>query len=196
MGILAYFKPEKFMFWTEKKDKNKGIVVYSLIALLFFVMAIVMPGKKTDQQIANDKMMEDVLNTTRSIPGLEAVDVYANLTAKGFKMEQRTGGVLKEWKCSSTEGNNEYTVEIFGKSPTEITAVNATAMNIYGANNDMKHFFGYVASIPYDGADQERAKTWVSSNINSNTSTVIGGVKYEVFAKAPRVRMLRIVVEE
>jgi len=127
------------------------------------------------------------------IKGLVAVDVHGNLTNKGFTLAKKFSTVQNEWKVSLTAANLTYDVGIFGTDPMEITAVVATISGT--AETVAAHaadFLQYVAKLPYDGANPAGASAWVTSNANRNASTVIGGVKFQIFANVPTARMLRI----
>ena len=51
----------------------------------------------------------------------------------------------------------------------------------------------YIATIPYDTADIEKAKQFIESNYdNDNSSIIIGDAKFTVYAPTQLARMIDI----
>lgn len=129
------------------------------------------------------------------IPGLLPVDVYGNLTNKGFI---KTGPTqiddMVEWQLVSKSTDHEFTVEIFGRSASTVHKVNALVINFGTQNTDVlaRDFLAYVATLQYDGASPNDAKQWVVDNVSQNAATTIGSVTFEMFANTPRARILSI----
>lgn len=133
---------------------------------------------------------------TNPIPGIQAVDVHGNLTDKGFKLEKIMGDGDTLWVCTLSEGKIQFRAEAYGKGPTAITSVRATVIDTSGTiNTSATEFLSYLASLPYEGAEPDKAKKWVAENISSTSSTVIGGVKFDLNAKGPAARILNITKE-
>jgi hypothetical protein len=115
------------------------------------------------------------------IPGLAAADVKLNLEPKGFTCEGPTSfldGVdyIRDFHHAPTYSER---VEITGMSPSDIRSVESTffwfgAKAQLDANADA--FLGYMATLPYEGASPEPAKTWVTSHQTGETS--FGPAKY------------------
>ena len=58
---------------------------------------------------------------------------------------------------------------------------------------ETESFFQYLASLPYGSSEPQKAVQWVSDNLNiDKASTVIGDVKFEIFAPTAGMRMLRL----
>ncbi|MFK5923243.1 MAG: hypothetical protein QM496_13785 [Verrucomicrobiota bacterium] len=128
------------------------------------------------------------------IPGLVAVDVYGNFTSKGFILKKHFSTTQNEWKVTSDKGNLNHSVGIYGTDPMEITAVTGsiTGLGDQAFNTAAAQFLGYLASVTYDNAKPETARRWVEENINKTGSTVISGVKFQIFANNKTARILRI----
>lgn len=134
------------------------------------------------------------------IPGLKPVDVYGNLTGRGFSKEgpKFIGGILPGtlWILRNPGEDRDFRVTITGNDANTVRAILATGM-IYGPLADFanvsREFLGFVASVPYDGAKPAEARRWVEANVGTNASTVIAGVRFELFAPKPkRTHMLLI----
>lgn len=128
-----------------------------------------------------------------TIPGVAAVDVHGNLTNKGFKLSTIYGDEMTEWTCQSESADHTLIATAMGHSTTQITYVNATCMN-FGTRDTSEiaaPFLGYVASLPYDGSQPQRARDWVEANVARNTATTIGSVQFELMG-TERARVLRM----
>ncbi len=131
------------------------------------------------------------------IPGLETVDIYLNLTNKGFtKTGPRKLVDMVETVCESKEAFSTLRVSIVGPTPGPVSYVVASGENSGTESTDavVGEFFGYIATIPYDDATPEAAKQWVLTNINRNAKRRFGKVDFEITANAPRSRILTITV--
>lgn len=160
--------------------------------------------KKKDTAEIEDEPIPETIEQEETIPGLTAVDVHGNFTNKGFKLttEHRPafsfeGGSYPEetvWSCTEETSAHQTLVEVFGASPTQITSVSVTYSNYSrgSTNQGCKDVFGNVASIHYHGSQPKIARVWVKKNIGKNAKRTIGGVNFELFANAPRSRMLVI----
>lgn len=130
-----------------------------------------------------------------TIPGLAAVDLHGNLTEKGFNLEKDLGGKQSKWLCEKEEPHGYFSATAFGPWADEIEVVKATVTyygNDQNINKVASNYLGFIASLPYENSKPRKARAWVKENISSNSKTVIGGVKYEIFANAPRARILRM----
>lgn len=111
-----------------------------------------------------------------SIPGLTAADIKLNLQDRDFTCDgprsDATGGGIS-YSCTSPG----YRVYIHGSGVTNIDSVTAFAL---GDDATAASFLGYLASVPYRGADQARARVWVESNVSTGGSLVIGGVTFRL----------------
>ena len=133
----------------------------------------------------------------RFIPGLAAVDVHGNLTNKGFALEKIQADGKESWICKLQDSTGILTGDAYGQSATKILSVQGTAVsfNPSNINSVAGEFLGFLASLPYEGSSPAQARAWVVANIHHDSVTRIGGVKFEIFAKAPASRMLRMSME-
>jgi hypothetical protein len=127
----------------------------------------------------------------RNIPGLTPQDVYLNLEDRGFKCsEPELMGSDNEvrWTCEKQEPQGEYSVEINSKDANSVRFVEARVSSNEPTRADAlaRDFLGYVATIPYEGAQPEEAKAWVEQHVGSKVSAEFGGVSYTLGGKAGR----------
>lgn len=129
-----------------------------------------------------------------SIPGIAAADVHINFEKEGFTTKKRLGGVQSEWECTLKDGLNEYNVTAYGKGPETIWTVKATAVSAAPTPpfDEIQRFFAKVATLTYDGANQERAQLWAAANWQKHQAkTRIGKAEFE-FVQGNRLVMLTI----
>lgn len=130
------------------------------------------------------------------IPGLAPVDVYLNLTNKGFTKDgPRPVGDQVYWKISETTADHSFILEIYGPNASTVSTVTASALNFSTADTDTmaRDFLGYIATIPYDKSQPGTARDWIKANVSRDASTNFGGVQFEIFAeRSPKARMLTI----
>jgi hypothetical protein len=127
----------------------------------------------------------------RNIPGLTPQDVYLNLENRGFKCsEPELMGPDNQvrWTCERQEAQGKYLVEISSSDANSVRLVEARVITYDPARADAlaQDFLGYVARVPYEGAQPEEAKAWVEHNVGSKASAVFGGVWYTLGSKAGR----------
>jgi hypothetical protein len=127
--------------------------------------------------------------TPSNIPGLTPQDVYLNLENKGFKCsEPKLMGHQNEvrWTCEKQEAQGEYLVKIDSSDANSVRLVKARVISHDPARADAlaQDFLGYVARVPYEGAQPEEAKAWVEQNVGSKVSAEFGGVSYTLGGKA------------
>jgi hypothetical protein len=174
------------------------------IALVVGLAGIKLPTPTTPPQASAKQAItpspqanaEAPAETIATIPELMPVDVYLNLTNKGFTKEgPRTVGDSTYWLCTSATPELTYRVEIYApKNASAVSSVSASLTNS-GTQDTAAlaaEFFAYVATLPYDGAEPERAAQWVKANAGRNAKATFGPVTFEIFANAPRARILRI----
>ena len=106
-----------------------------------------------------------------AIAGLTAADVKLNLENRGFTCTGPGGGASVNYACTSSG----YQVFFSGPGVTSIASVNAVAL---GDDSAAREFLGYVATLPYDGADPTKARSWVDANVGTNATTTIGNAKF------------------
>jgi hypothetical protein len=118
-----------------------------------------------------------------SIPGLMPVDVYGNLTSKGFTKAgpKPMPDGLSVIDCKRTEGDASYHVEIWMKG----NAVRSVIVNATSDAGDPTRNVGvlsFLATIPYEGSRQADAKAWVEEMIGSDAKKSFGPAVYRLWS--------------
>jgi hypothetical protein len=155
---------------------------------------------EVDNKPSQEQQQQKPEPASRNIPGLTPQDVYLNLENKGFKCsEPELMGPDNEvrWTCEKKEANSEYLVEIDSSDANSVRLVEAWVVSSDPARADAlaQDFLGYVATVPYEGAQPEEAKAWVEQNVGSKASAEFGGVSYTLGGKADR-RFLKLEKQE
>lgn len=121
-----------------------------------------------------------------TIPGIAAVDVYGNLTNKGFTLKKSFSDASSNWDCTKIDAEKTYSVTAHGSGAQSIHVVKATFLNRGQADTSelAANFFGYLATLPFEGNDPEQTRLWVNSNINHSNSTQVGVVRIELITNA------------
>jgi hypothetical protein len=90
------------------------------------------------------------------------------------------------WTCEKQEAQGEYLIKIDSSDANSVRLVKARVISQDPARADAlaQDFLGYVARVPYEGAQPEEAKAWVKQNVGSKVSAEFGGVSYTLGAKA------------
>lgn len=119
------------------------------------------------------------------IPGITAADITLNLEKKGFECELWIGQVNPEWMCTLRLPGDvgEARVLVHGYSPTRILFIDATVMAwLVPIVDAATPILGYIATLPYEGAEPEKARAWVEQAIaaGGEHTTVINGVRFRV----------------
>jgi hypothetical protein len=170
----------------------------ALLVLLSMVPTVMPPQAGAPQNAAAQADPLNAATTDKNvISGLQAVDVYLNLTNKGFeKKGPRKLVDMIETTCESVEAFGTLHVSIVGPSVGPVSYVVASGTNTSREQTGalMADFFGYIATIPYDDAEPENAKRWVIENINRNAQRRFGSAQFEIIANAERARILKITV--
>lgn len=133
------------------------------------------------------------------IPGLAAADIKLNLERTwGLKFSgPRIGQDLAQDSGEAVDPDTgvKLICNIFETSPLHIQWVDFVidASSVAGLvsekaiNAVTEGYFGFCATLPYDGAEPAKAKQWVSNNVRKATkagnviSTQIGPAKFEMF---------------
>src|SRR5829696_4478125 len=131
-----------------------------------------------------------------NIPGLTPQDVYLSLENRGFTCsEPEVMGHENDvrWTCERQDAKGRYLVEINSKDANSVRLLKAWVISPERARADAlaQDFLGYVARVPYEGAQPEEAKAWVEQSVGSKASAEFGGVSYTLAAKADR-RFLKL----
>ena len=133
-----------------------------------------------------------------NIPGLTPQDVYLSLENRGFTCsEPEVMGHENDvrWTCERQEAKGRYLVEINSKDANSVRLLKAWVISPREpparADALAQDFLGYLARVPYAGAQPEEAKAWVEQSVGSKASAEFGGVSYTLAAKAGR-RFLKL----
>jgi hypothetical protein len=127
----------------------------------------------------------------KNIPGLTPQDVYLSLENRGFTCsEPEVMGHENDvrWTCERQEAKGRYLVEINSKDANSVRLLKAWVIADDPARADAlaQDFLGYIARVPYEGAQPEEAKAWVEHSVGTKASAKFGGVSYTLAAKAGR----------
>lgn len=136
---------------------------------------------------------------TGLIPGLTPADVTLNMEERNFDCTNAERGQLYyTWVC--TRENTAYTlrVDVYARVLATVDYVSATAIQ-YGTPDDdfAASFLGFVATLPYDGAEPENARAWVESTLPTLTgegdvrTRTFGDVLYQLYG-IPTARFLEM----
>jgi hypothetical protein len=136
------------------------------------------------------------------IAGLTVPDVVNHLSRRGFSCEGPAprGETMHSWECmapSNAEGVQRE-VSIVGRNPEGVRSVTATVSGAEGGmppEQAAADFLGFVAALPYEGAEPARARQWVVENISSGGKLTMGNANLELLSEG-RARVLRIVSTE
>lgn len=136
--------------------------------------------EKLQKLLAEDTQTKSSQSLTY-IPGLTAVDVYLNLTNKGFSKTLGNYGGGLEYFLEQKTAEHSLDVQIIGEADDKIERIRATA-TYYSGNDyeDAKNFLAFVASVTYKGARPQEASNWVRANVGQKVSTTIGGVTFSL----------------
>lgn len=129
------------------------------------------------------------------VPGVTPVDIYLNLTNKGFTLTKKLGGANGNlWTCKEETEAYGYVCEIYNSGGTDnVKNIRATVTNNSDADTDelAKDFLAYIGSTPFTGNQPERLSQWVKDNMGRTGKITVAGVTVEMIAK-PSVRILII----
>jgi hypothetical protein len=167
--------------------KKRGCLFAFLIACVTLIIGIIAVCIATD---------DSPKTNTQYIGGLNPVDVYLNLKERGFSVDTDydvTNGTM--WTCKYNAKGLDFTVTIF--SPHDVDKAQSVRLNImadpYANLNAGKEIAAFVATIPYDSADRDKARQFVEDNYNKDkASIVIGDACFTMYAPSALVRMLDI----
>jgi hypothetical protein len=126
-----------------------------------------------------------------NIPGLTPQDVYLSLENRGFTCSEPELMEPEDevrWTCERQGAKGRCLVEITSKDANSVRLLKAWVISHERARADALagDFLGYIATVPYEGAQPEEAKAWVEQNVGSKASAEFGGVSYTLGGKAGR----------
>jgi hypothetical protein len=127
-----------------------------------------------------------------NIPGLTPQDVYLSLENRGFTCSEPELMEPEDevrWTCERQGAKGRYLVEINSKDANSVRLLKAWVISHERVRTDALagDFLGYVARVPYEGAQPEEAKAWVKQSVGSKASAEFGGVSYTLGGKAGRL---------
>jgi hypothetical protein len=184
-----------------KRKGPKVLLILFVVCISLFVggsfLNYFLNGDTSSRTVKSEDEKEEVVTSSdvHSIPGLKPVDVYLSMEKQGFKTETIYGDQMHSWISKQSIPGIDYEVSMSGPDMDNVHNVRATAM-IDPSQKEIaaaKQFFKYVSSIPYDGANPEKAIQWLEENYNNNDASItISNVKYTIKAPSLAVRMLII----
>jgi hypothetical protein len=146
-----------------------------------------------DRLKATFEQAEKRVEATPVIPGMLAVDVYLNLEEKGFKTHKEFNAGAAQMLCQKMDADGLYLVGIQCAGASKVIAVEATVEPSTPITSDAREFLAYIATLPYDGAKPEAARSWVKSHFGQTATTQIGGVQFHLFP-LPKTTAQRLII--
>ncbi len=152
--------------------------------------------EKIQKLLAEDTQSKSSQNQMEYIPRLTAVDVYLNLTNKGFSKTLGNYGGGLEYFCEQKTPEHSLDVQIIGEADDKIERIRATATYHSGNDyEDAKNFLAFVAGVTYKGARPQEASNWVRANVGQRVSTTIGGVTFSLAGEGNSVFTKMLTIE-
>lgn len=132
------------------------------------------------------------------------MDVYGNLEDRSFECDgPSTGEQFVLWTCELSDVGAEYYAEIYGDSATGIRLVDGSVTSYVPTETDAlaADFLGFLASLPYEGSQPERAREWVEGNVDWEGECKLeerfGAAIYRVYGgNTPGARFLEVSSEQ
>ena len=150
------------------------------------------------QRIDTEALNEDI--GTNSISGIQPPDVYLNFDKIGYKTDRKISTDGSFFYSTFSEHGINYSVTTYSdKDINLVNAIDLQATRMFPQMNkvtDMKPFLKYGCSIPYDGADVEKIKSFIDANyFNNKASIIISGVKFTIYVPTQFARLITIAEE-
>ncbi len=167
--------------------KKRGcLIAFVVTAFALLILAIIIPSD--NNQTKTDE-------NAQYIVGLDPVTVYLSLKEMGFSIDKdySTDGNL--WTCKYSAEGLDYTVTIYSpKAVDKVQSVRLTIMTSpYSSISNGLQLACYIATLPYDTAETEKAKQFVASNYNNDKSSIIiGDAEFTVYAPTQLARIIDI----
>lgn len=182
-------------WWASRSRRGKAVTIVAIVVLLLIVgTAGRTPRSGTGSGSSTPAASVGIATLGSPIPGLTAADVKLNVENRGLTCtgpNPLENGITYTCSATSTDGNTQWQVELFGSDPTTIRSVIATVMWLGTGSADpaMDDFLGYIATLPYDGSTPEDARAWARANDAGERA--FGAVKYSLTTAATgRARIL------
>lgn len=128
------------------------------------------------------KLAKEMKKKSPVIPGLMPVDVYGSLKSMGFEIKKDFNPCCI-WMASDGSQPVWYKADIYGEDAASVKRINAWIVGFDGIDYSKlgKPYLGFIASLPYDGSQPDKARSWVEKNINrKGAETDIGGVRFKI----------------
>lgn len=176
-----------------KKIFKFGCLPIAAIMVLLLIFVAIVPKSETSDTSNGGSTAEAAGNF---IPGLAPVDVYMNMEKQGFTTEKLFDAEYgNSWISTKQFDGLDCRVSAFSTNTSNVVSVRATAMidvvNKEPASSQL--FIRFVSTLPYEGADPQKAQQWVVNNFDKHQAdTVIGGAKLTMLAPSRAVRELLI----
>lgn len=122
------------------------------------------------------------------LPGLMPADVTVNLEQRGFTCTSVEQGQLY-YVRSCDKNTNDYSlhVEIYGRELFSVDFIDSTVLQHNNPDYEFAaSFLGFMATMPYDGALQQEARSWVEATVSTikgqgnMVEKVFAGVTYRL----------------
>jgi len=126
------------------------------------------------------------------IPGLMPVDIYKNLTDRGFT--KKGPELIRKDVDSPNAGNATwflkrydleecyYDATLYGENASSLYQIVANVdcpQNAHLLHKESQDFFRYLASLPYIDSNPNYAQSWIDENISKGeTEVIIGSAKF------------------
>lgn len=116
-------------------------------------------------------------------------DVTVNLEERGFVCKPVWQGELYYVRtCEKSAGEYLLRADIYGRELLSVDYIDSAALQYTDPKNEFAaSFLGFMATMPFDGAQPQDARGWVESTIptlkgeGDVREQVFGGVKYSLF---------------
>jgi hypothetical protein len=133
-----------------------------------------------------------------AIPGLMPADISLNLDKAPYNLKfgDFKKGVTRYQKCGSRDLSGEtMEVCIDSTNVNDVVFINATVLGTGVTSANL--LLPFVATVPFDGNEPQKAKAWVAENLpklkeGQTVETSFGGVKFVLFGNGKTNANLQI----
>lgn len=123
------------------------------------------------------------------LAGLHASDLTKAARERGLACQDpMKQGAQTHWVCEARTPLTSYLFEFYGKVPGRIEYIRL----VIGQSGPPKHentgpWLGYLASLRYEGAEPDTARTWLEEHLTSGGQTTIGTAKWKLSGDMARL---------
>ncbi len=121
------------------------------------------------------------------IEGLKPADVWANAETQGFTTSESHVEGQFRWVSELKKQDRRFRVEVTSRKADTVEVISVAAVNLgEKATADVaRGCLLYFSTLPYRGAEPEKAKKWVNDHLGDHgAETTIGGVRFQLFGQA------------